>query len=436
MQPPSTPFPTRRILRMWWPLAASWLLMGAELPLFTAFVARMAFPEVNLAAYGSVVFPVSLVVEAPIIMLLAASTALSSNWDDYRKLRRFMLTAGSLLTLVHVAIAFTPLYDFVAAGLIGAPAEVVEPARLGLRIMTPWTFSIAYRRFYQGVLIRFDRSRAVGLGTLVRLGVNTLVLASGYLHGGVSGIVVGTCAIACAVLAEAFFVGWCVRPVVRERLRNVATRGEPLTRARFLRFYVPLAMTPLLTLVIQPIGAAAMSRMPLTLPSLAAWPAVHGLVFIPRGVGMAYNEVVVALFGEPGAPRALRRFTRILASILMVLLLAFAVTPLAGLWFEQFSGLSPELSDLCRTSVLLSLLMPGYTVLQSWFQGLLVARQETRAITEAVALYLIVVSIVLAIGVRTQAWTGVYYAIAAFSLGGVLQTTWLWWRSRAVSGRD
>jgi hypothetical protein len=179
-----------------------------------------------------------------------------------------------------------------------------------------------------------------------------------------------------------------------------------------------------------------MSRMPLTLPSLAAWPAVHGLVFIPRGVGMAYNEVVVALFGEQGAPRALRRFTRILASILMVLLLAFAVTPLAGLWFEQFSGLSPELSDLCRTSVLLSLLMPGYTVLQSWFQGLLVARQETRAITEAVALYLIVVSIVLAIGVRTQAWTGVYYAIAAFSLGGVLQTTWLWWRSRAVSGRD
>jgi hypothetical protein len=51
------PLSLRRIVRTWWPLAASWLLMSAELPLVSAVVARLAHPEIQLAAYGGVVFP-------------------------------------------------------------------------------------------------------------------------------------------------------------------------------------------------------------------------------------------------------------------------------------------------------------------------------------------------------------------------------------------
>ena len=86
--------PLRRILHTWWPLAASWLLMGAELPAISAVVARLENPEINLAAYGGIVFPLALIIGSPIIMLLAASTALSRDWASYRKLYRFM-TAGA-----------------------------------------------------------------------------------------------------------------------------------------------------------------------------------------------------------------------------------------------------------------------------------------------------------------------------------------------------
>ena len=54
----------------WWPLAASWLLMGVELPMITATIARLVEPEVQLAALGGVVFPILLLIESPIIMLL------------------------------------------------------------------------------------------------------------------------------------------------------------------------------------------------------------------------------------------------------------------------------------------------------------------------------------------------------------------------------
>ena len=64
--------------------------MGIELPLFTACVARMNAPEVNLAAYGSLVFPIALVIEAPIMMLLAAATALASDRESWARVRGFM----------------------------------------------------------------------------------------------------------------------------------------------------------------------------------------------------------------------------------------------------------------------------------------------------------------------------------------------------------
>lgn len=421
-----------RVLALWWPLAASWALMGVELPLFTAVVARMPEPETNLAAYGSLVFPIALVIEGPIIMLLAASTALCKDWPAYRKVHRFMTSAGLALTLVHVLAAFTPLYYVIARHLIGVPEEVVEPGRIGLMIMTPWTWAIAHRRFHQGVLIRFERSRSVSAGTLVRLAANALVLATGYVVGDMSGIVLGTLGIATGVVAEAAYVRWRVEPVLREHLRPIRVEQEPLTRAAFLRFYTPLALTPLLTLLNQPLGASAMSRMPESLASLAAWPAVHGLVFLLRSAGFAYNEVVVALLDRPGAVRALRRFAVILGGCTVGLLVCLAATPLGAFWFGTVLRLTPDLAALSHTAICLAVLMPGYQAFQSWYQGALVHGRFSRPVTEAVVIYLIVSGICLTTGVALQAWTAIFWTILSFTTAGVVQTLWLRLRCRAV----
>ena len=226
--------PLRRIVRTWWPLAASWLLMSIELPAITTIVARLANPEINLAAYGGVVFPLALIVESPIIMLLAASTALSKDRASYAKLRRFMMGTSAILTVLHMLIAFTPLYYVVVNSILGAPAEIVEPARLGLMIMTPWTWAIAYRRFNQGVLIRFGHSEVVGQRTLVRLTANGVVLTASYLIGVIPGAVVAASTAAAGVVCEAIYVGVRVRPVVRDQLRAAAA-VEPILTFRTMR---------------------------------------------------------------------------------------------------------------------------------------------------------------------------------------------------------
>lgn len=420
-----------RIFKTWLPLTVSWLLMALELPTISAAMARLTNAEINLAAYGGIVLPISLIIESPIVMLLAASTALSKDWQTYRKLYLFMMRLSGLLTVLHFAVAFTPLYDMVVLDWLGAPPEIIEPGRLGLRIMLPWTWSIAYRRFHQGVLIRFGYSDAIGVGTLIRLAGNLVGLGiSAWL--GLPGIAVGTSGVSVGVVSEAVYTGWRVQPVLRGKLRT-ATPVEPLEWRAFARFYIPLVLTSFLSLVWQPIGSAALSRMPLAIESLAVFPVVSGLIFMLRSGGMAYNEVVVALLEVPGSSHLLRRFAWGASAVLMTAHLAVAVTPLAGLWFNSVMALTPPLAEMARIAFWIGLPMPALNVLQSWYQGALLFGRETRGIPESVTAFLVVISAILGAGIAWgQNGVGLYIGMWSFTIGNAVQTAWLWWRARPV----
>ena len=397
-------------------------------------MSRLPEAKVNLAAWSSVVFPISLVIEGPIIMMLAASTRLSSSWARYSAVLRFGTVMSVALSLLHAAVAFTPLYDLVAASWLGCDPRVLEPGRVGLQIMTPWTLAIGYRRTQQGALIRFERSGAVGMGTAVRLVVTASVL---YLAGaatGVSGIAVAGLGVAIGVTAEAVYARWRVREI--HGALRAEPAGEALELRGFLRFYAPLALTPLVTLFIQPIGAAGMNRMPRALDSVAAWGPVHALVFTMRSVGMAFNEVVVTLVALGGGPRSLRRFGVGLALATSGLLAVMALTPLSQVWFGEVQRIPAELVPMARLGATLCLLMPAYQVAQSWYQGLLVHAHRTRPITEAVLLYFGLAWALLELGVRraeAHGASGLNWTLVSFVIAGLAQTGWLWLRSRGVA---
>ncbi len=402
--------------------------MSAEVPALSAVVARLHNPEINLAAFGGITYPLALIIESPIIMLLAASTALSKDWPSFVRLRRYMNAMGLILTVGHLVFVFSPLYDLIARQVLGAPAEIIEPGRLGLIIFIPWTWAIAYRRFHQGMLIRFNRSYTVGTGTLIRLTADTLVLVTGYFLGTFPGIVVASCAVIFGVLCEALYVGLASQSVIQDELKRAPLVTPVLRLDSFVAFYIPLVLTSLLVLLVQPIGSAALGRMPLSLYSLAAWPVVTGFVSLFRSLGVAYNEVVVALLDWPGARRALRNFTFLLAGLSTVGILVAAYKPLAAWWFGDVSDLSPTLVEMALPALWLSIPLPALTVLQNWYQGTLVHARQTRSITEAVAIFLAVASLALAAGAIWSQAAGLYIASTAFTLANIAQTAWLGFR--------
>jgi len=421
----------KQIFDLWLPLAGSWFLMGIETPMLAAFVARMATPEINLASWGSIVYPVSLAIEGPIIMLLAASTALATDRLAYNKLFQYMVIMSIVLSFIHILVAFTPLYYILALNILNVPESLVEPGKIGLQIMTPWTFMIAWRRLNQGTMIKYGNSKSVAIGTLIRLLSLIIILSIGRWYTNFSGIIIGSSAVAIAVTMEALYASKAVQKILKNTLPKISN-NKPINKFSFIKFYLPLAMTPLMTLLIHPAGSAGMSRMPQALSSLAAWPVVYGLIFLTRSMGFAFNEVVVSFADKPGGLTQLKRFAKVLAVSTMSILGIIAFTPLGGFWFSNISGLSSNLVELSSFTIMFAILMPGYQVYQSWYGGMLVHYHETRGISEAVIIYVGLALLGLYLGTHFASSPGIYWTINVFVISGLCQTFFLRYRYKRL----
>lgn len=417
------PLRTREVVQAWWPLTASWVLMTGELLLTTAVVSRLVDPQLNLAAWG-VVFNLAITIQAPSVMLLTASTALVRGRSSYRWLHRVALWMGAGLTLLHLLVAFTPLYEVVMFSWLGVPQEVGETARLATALVVPWSLGTGMRRFYHGLLIRRGHSRGIVAGSALRLGVDAVGLTIGALLGW-PGAAMAAGVLSTAVLSEAVYSMVLMRRLVRPRQLPEAANDTPLTLPGFLSFYVPLATTTVLTMLTTSVISGAVARMPNSLASLAVWPVAMSFLHVMQAPGMSFAEVVITYLRRPGAMQVLVRTALWVGLGSTLVLVALAATPLALWWFGAVAGLSPELARMASTTMWFALLLPATRLVQHWLQGRLVAERRTRPMMESVVVFSVVTAAVLVWGVASQRFTGVYVGLSAFVVGLIAQTAWM-----------
>jgi progressive ankylosis protein len=213
------PLRQRTIILFWFPLAATWFMMGLEGPYIAAIVARMPEAARGLAAFG-VATSLAWLIESPIMMLLSAATTLVRDRASYVALRRFSFLLNALVTLGMVLLALPPVFRFVGEGLLGLPPEISRQAQMTTAILILWPAAIGYRRFYQGVLVRHHLTRRVAYGTVIRLAamsITALVLA---LNFRLPGATLGALALLSGVIAEAAASRWMAHGVVRSLMRN------------------------------------------------------------------------------------------------------------------------------------------------------------------------------------------------------------------------
>ncbi len=382
--PKDDTLPLSTIFRFWLPLALVWLMMGIEQPAIAAVIARLPEIKENLAAFG-LTFALSLIIEGPIIQLLSAANVLAKNRQSYKRLLAFTHIAGWSLSLIHLLIAVTPIFDLIVTGIIHAPSEIVETTRFAFLIMTPWTVAIAYRRLGQGILIGYGHTSIIPLTMTSRLMAITVTLGIGIFFPVLQGACLGALALSCGVITGAVVTHFFARKVVAREIPD--TNEPPLSWSRLLGFYMPLALTSMIGLAVQPIMAIGLSRMDHPLESLAIWPVLMGFTALFQTPCFSYQEAVVALLPRKGGYASLKRFTRILGITLTLCFFVAAMSePLRWLWFGGISGLSKHLLSFVRSPLMILALVPFLTVSIAWFRGILVSNRHTTAITYAVVI--------------------------------------------------
>ena len=414
----------RKIFLFWGPLALTWLMMAFEQPFLIAFIARLNDAKYNLAAFG-IAGSFAMIIEAPIIMLMSASTALVTGRNSYRKLKRFTDILNAGITGIQLIILIPPVFRYIVTGLMGVPENVARIAHAALLIFLPWAASIGYRRFYQGILIRNDLTRRVTYGTMIRLSV---IVITGLLlfTAGVKGAYVGAGAMSLAVLFEAIATRMMASGTLKILLQHDDKENGSLRLRSIARFYYPLALTSILSLGVHPFVTFFLGRSYMAVESLAVLPVVSSLVFIFRSMGLSYQEVNIALIGEKKQNyRMLRNFAIYMGIVVTLLISVLAFTPLADLWFINISGLSKELADLSYLPLKIMILLPALTVLLNFQRSSLIINGTTGPISLATAIELIGIIFVLLVCVVFLNLAGVVAASIAFMIGRSMSNLYL-----------
>ena len=402
-------------------------MMAFEGPFLAAIIARLPEARFNLAAFG-VAVAFAILVEAPIIMIMSASTALVSDAASFRKLRNYTYTLNALITGAMLVVVTPPIFRWLFQGLIGLPDDVAHLIHGALLILLPWPGAIGYRRFYQGLLIKANLTRLVAYGTLVRLAVMTSTALVLYLVYSLPGAHVGAAALSAGVCVEALVSRLMVRGTMRELLAK--TEGtddeEPLSYSRINHFYYPLALTSVVGLAVHPMLTFFMGRARFPIESLAVFPVVHALSFVFRALGLSYQEVVIALLGKDlEHVKELGRFAATLGIATSAALALIAFTPLANFWFVTISGLSPELAEFAILPARILAPFPALSVLLSFQRGLLVQGRHTGPITPATAIEVGGIALAFIACSNGFNMVGVTAAMIAFVVGRTASNAYL-----------
>ncbi len=420
------PLTQRAIFLFWAPLAATWLMIATEGPFLAAIIARLPDPTFNLASHG-VAFAFAVLIEAPVIMLMSAATALVEDSESFRRLRNFGRVLNLGTTIVLVIVLLPPLYDRLMLDLVGLPPEVARLTYGALWLYLPWPAAIGYRRFHQGVLVRAGRTRLVAYGTILRLLSMVMGALVGVFLFDIPGAWVGALALSSGVVGEAVAVRFmAARSVAELEATPPKDGGRGMGYGEILTFYYPLALTSLIGLAVHPMLTFFMGRAVSPVASLAVFPVVHSLSFVFRAVGLSFQDAAIALLGrEHQHLRELSRFGLALGAVTTGGLAAVAFTPLADIWFMDVSGLSRELTDVALTPARVIVLLPALSVLLSLQRAVLVQGRTTRPVTVATAIEVATVGCLFVLLGFGLDWVGATAAFTAFLGGRVASNVYL-----------
>lgn len=404
------PLTLRRLLVIYFPLALSWVMMAAEMPICSGFVNRLPDNRVQIAAL-LVLTSIALFIESPVIDLLATSTTLARSLQNFSAIRKFSVILLVSAGVVHFLVAVTPLFDWVMLGLLGQKKEVADAVRIPMLTMVLWSPAIGWRRHVQGLLIRNGSTSPIGAGTAVRVTTILVTCFIGYSLHRLPGAEVAAIALTTSVIAEAVFI-----QVAGKRLMNnhvwPETDSAPLRLRDLAAFHGPLTFSTMVTIASMPLIIRALAQAPDNLLAMNSWQVCLTLAFLLRTITFALPEVVIANWNSGSNSWLLVRFCTGVGLGLSLLIGVMCATGADVWFFANVTHADPQVTSGAHKAFLMCLLLPTLSAMTSYVRGVMTAEQVTSSRLYATVWSVLSLLALLALGVSNK-WPGVVTAAVA-----------------------
>ena len=419
---PDSPLTLGRFLRFYAPLAATSLLLTATTPLLTSAMSRSVNPAIALAGFG-VAFSFCGVLYSPLLVGQQVAAAKLMSGSRFGPIQRLWLRIGIVLSLVAVAVGFSPLGVVVFSGLMGVSGDIFDEARAAIVLLAPVPLLTALRAVHQGRLVAGHRTDPIALATGARTAVLALV-AVALTVATPGGAWVGAAAFSLGLLVETILVTGA-RAGADGAYHPVAVEGvEPVvTDDRLLRFSTPLMLNVLLWWSTPVLINSVLARSPFPAEAIAAFFVVEAVAwFLAAPVGQ-YQFLSIGLVDCRRAHRAVQKWSLVLATA-VALVVALVAVPrvrqaVLGAVFGLDSGLLSDIGAALPFAAAYPLLY-GH---RQYYQGLFTRCGRSDAVGWGAVLRVVTVLVVAVSGLGPLGYAGatlgVISAVAGLTVEGI-----------------
>ena len=412
------------------PLSLSDVTMACGDPMITTTLAHLPDAQVNLAAVG-VAKSLAIFFESPIIMILHASNALAGSQDSRKALWRFTLLVGGGLTFLLSLLGLPIIFSFVGVSLLGIPSAMLATVSQVLLLMGGWPFAIAWRRYFQGLLIYHGQSRSVAKASILRLFTLALVLTGGFFFPISGGILAGLALIsgviveAVAVTIFARIYGATIPP------ETVTQPNLPRNLAQVGKFYLPLANSMMVVWGGRAILISVIARAEDATVAIAAWSAAWGLVLVIANSTRMIQQMVIK-YHHQVSDKQLLTFAISVGAACSTLLLFMSLTPVGDRIVQSFIGNDLTLAKSMKPVLLICAIVPLLVALQNATQGFLVSENRTGHVNLSTWLGTGTLLIIATLAIN-KGMNGAISAAMAMITSMLVEVTCLIWKRAAKS---
>lgn len=419
------------------PLSLSDVTMACGDPAVTVTLAYLPEAQVNLASLG-IAKSLAVLLESPIIMILHASNALASNANSRLALWRFTLLSGGILSGLLYLLAIPAAFNIVGMQWLAIPANMAAYVQSIILIMGGWAFVIAWRRYFQGLLIYHGHASALAKASLLRLGVLVIALAIGFSLK-LSGWLLAGGALMMGVTSEAILItifAYRLGAVTKSPQTAANSHGEDLPKAsnanshlpqnikQVWKFYYPLANSMLVVWGGRALLLSILSRGSDATTAIASWSAAWGLVLVIANSTRMVQQIVIK-YQTRMAFSSLFMFALSIGCTCSLILLLMVVTPISDQVIGSFIGNDPALVAQIKPVILVCAIIPMLTALQNAGQGFLVGQGKTNRVNLATWLGTFVLLTVAFLSIQNHL-AGATSAAVAMVAAMVTELIFLW----------
>lgn len=214
-----------------------------------------------------------------------------------------------------------------------------------------------------------------------------------------------------------------------------AAAPPPLRHREIFAFYWPLVLTGQMMTVAHPIINGALGRSDDAIVQLAAYGVGFGLAVFLNSPLFPFQQIVAAMGTGPRARRDLIVKGLCLGLAISVLELLLALTPLGDLVFRGLIGSTPAVADLARGILLVQSPIPLLLPLRALAWGMVMRHRDTRLITQATVLRLILVAAIVFGLAGRGGWPPAVLGGAAMTVAVLAETIYSGWRAWRLARR-